>query len=202
MTQTAMVWAAAAPFLLVVWLVQRIPGVRGIGGLLFAAMIGLGAVFNEWSGRWLPFWSAGLSANFSVTMAVLLAVAIGDRACGARIFRAREWRAAWIFGALAALVLYPSALGLGLRNFDTYALGWPWLEWVRSLWLFAPVAAAAGFLVRRGNRFGWILALAAVAYLLRVQESHNFWDYLLDPLYAVVSLLATAGMVVRSLRRR
>ena len=55
--------------------------------------------------------------------------------------------------------------------------------------LFGAVAVVAALLVWRANRFGWILVAVALLYLLGVQESRNFWDYLVDPLYAVVSLL-------------
>jgi uncharacterized membrane protein YhaH (DUF805 family) len=61
---------------------------------------------------------------------------------------------------------------------------------------------AAAFLVWRGNRFGWVLVVAAAAFLLGFQESSNLWDYLIDPLYAVVSLVACAALILRrSLRR-
>jgi hypothetical protein len=90
---------------------------------------------------------------------------------------------------------------LGLRNFDAYSLGWPWLEWTRSLLLFGPVAALSALLVWRGNRFGWILAASAAAFLFRVQESHNFWDYVLDPLFGAVSLVAVAVGAARRLTR-
>lgn len=202
MTASAAAWAALTPLLIVVWLVQRIPGVRGIPGLILALLVGLGVLFNQWFGQWLPFWSASMDANVSVVMAVLLAAGIAERACGKKIFREHEWRSVWIFGACAAFALYPSALGLGLRNFDSYSLGWPWLEWEQSLLLFGPVAATSGFLVWRGNRFGWVLALSAILFSLRLRESGNFWDYLLDPLYAVVSLLVVAAMLVRRLWRR
>jgi hypothetical protein len=41
------------------------------------------------------------------------------------------------------------------------------------------------------------LVAAAAAYWLRLQESNNFWDYLLDPLYAAVSLVAAVLLLVR-----
>ena len=104
------------------------------------------------------------------------------------------------FGAVSALALYPSALGLGLRNFDSYALGWPWMDSAMSLALFGTVALTAAFLVCWGNRFGWVLLLSSVAYLFRIQESQNFWDYLVDPLYAAVSLAACAILLGRRLK--
>ncbi|MFM8809421.1 MAG: hypothetical protein ACKOJB_11070, partial [Chthoniobacterales bacterium] len=83
------------------------------------------------------------------------------------------------------------------RNFDSYAFGWPWLDSAVSLALFGIVALTSALLVYRGNRFGWVLVLSSVAYLFRTQESQNFWDYLVDPLYAALSLLACLAMLVR-----
>lgn len=202
MTASAAVWAGTVPFLLLVWLVQRIPGVRGIGGLLFASVIAVGAILIEWFGRPLPFWSAGLSANFSVVMAVLLGVAIWERACGSGIFRAPDWSAAWISGAVASLLLYPSALGLGPQNFDAYALGWPWLFRGPSLLLFAGTGLASALLVWRGNRFGYVVLLALLGYAAGFQESDNLWDYLLDPVFGAVSLLVVLWNSLRRLTPR
>jgi len=137
-----------------------------------------------------------------VPLFVLLLASLVERAGGPAVFRRREWHTAWVFGTTSALLLYPSALGLGLPWFDSYALGWPWLDWKMSLVLFGAVALAAAVLLWRGNRFGWIPALASATYLARLQESHNFWDYLVDPLYAAASLLAVTRMVARRLLRR
>jgi hypothetical protein len=63
--------------------------------------------------------------------------------------------------------------------------------------LYGGVAVTAGFLVWRGNRFGWVLVTAAAAYLARWQESNNFWDYLLDPLFGAASLVAVLVLFLR-----
>ena len=195
MSASAFWWNAAGLFLLILWCLQR----AGRGWAWFA-VAGLGAAaisLTPFFGHVPRYWLTGLTPNLGVPLVAVLVASILQRAGGAVLFRPREWRAAWIFGAVASLALYPSALGLGLRNFDAYALGWPWLEWTRSLLLFGPVAAASALLVRRGNRFGWVLAAAAAAFLLRVQESHNFWDYLLDPLFGALSLIAVGVMIAR-----
>jgi len=192
MKETVIIWTALVPFLLLLWLSQRITGLRGVAGLVFAAVVSVAVVWFPWFGHPLPFWSASLSANFSVVMALLLAVSVFDRAFETGIFRPREWRAAWIFGAVASLLLYPSALGLGPQNFDAYALGWPWLFWSQSLMLFGAAAVTAAWLVWCGNRFGFVLLFAFLGYAAGFQESENFWDYLLDPVYGAVSLLVVA----------
>lgn len=177
-------------WLLLLWVIQRFSPCGGWRGAIASAVLAAAIMLVPWFGHPLPYWSRGLSASFSVTMAVLLVVAILERALGTTIFRKRDWNAAWIFGAIASLMLYPSALGLGPQNFDSYALGWPWLFWRESLVLFAVVAFTASTLVMRGNRFGLVLPIAFVGYLLQFQESCNFWDYLIDPVFAAASLLA------------
>jgi len=199
-TSAAYWWSAAGLFLLLVRVLQVfLPGARGlVFSVLGSAVLSVIPFF----GHAPRYWLAGLTLDVSVPLVALLLVGILERSGVAVVFRAREWRAAWMVGVVAALTLYPSALGLGLPNFDSYTLGWPWLEWRSSLLLFGPVALAAAFLVWRGNRFGWVLVVAAAAFLLGFQESSNFWDYLIDPLYAVVSLVACAALILRRSVRR
>lgn len=197
MKTTVIVWTTLAPWLLLWWVFQRAAGLRGWPGCIVSGAIALATVLFPWFGHSLPYWSASLSANFSVSMVVLLAVGISDRARGVAVFRPRDWRAAWICGAVASLLLYPSALGLGPRNFDAYALGWPWLFRGWSFVLFAGVAGVTAFLLWRGNRFGFVLLAAMVGYALGFQESSNLWDYLLDPVYGSASLLIVLWALVR-----
>ena len=194
MSSSAYWWNAIGLFLLLLWVIQRW---RAGWRWLFvsasvAAVVSVVPIFGH-SPR---FWFSSVAANVSVPMLVLVTISIWQRASGVAVFRAREWSAAWIFGAVAALALYPSALGLGFRSFDAYSLGWPWLDWLSSSLLFGSVALTAGFLVWRGNRFGWVLVAAAAAYLARWQESNNFWDYLLDPLFGEISLLAAVRLLL------
>ena len=42
-----------------------------------------------------------------------------------------------------------------------------------------------------------LMGFAAAAYLARWQESNNFWDYLLDPLFGAISLLAAVRLLLR-----
>lgn len=200
MSMSAFWWNAAGLFLIFLWVLQRV--LPGRGRFMFAALGAAALSFVPFFGHVPGYWLSGMTPNISVPLIVVLLASIVSRAGFGTWFRPREWHAAWIFGAIASLALYPSAMGLGLHNFDSYSLGWPWLEWNRSLLLFGGVAVAAGFLVWRGNRFGWALVLAAVVYLLRIQESWNFWDSLLDPLYGVVSLCAVIVLRVRRSVRR
>ena len=202
MKPAVMLWTVLVPWLLLWWVFQRAAGLRGYVQTAVAGSAALAAVWFPWFGHALPFWTASLSANFSVIMAVLLVMAIGDRAGSSKIFRARDWQTAWIAGAAASLLLYPSALGLGPQNFDSYALGWPWLFRGWSLFLFAGAGSLAALLIGRGNRFGYVLLLALLGYAAGFQESDNLWDYLLDPVYGAVSLLVVLGIMVRRMAVR
>jgi len=200
MKETVVLWTALVPWLLLWWFFQRVAGLRGWGGTVVAGGLALAAVWFPWFGHLLPFWSAGLSANFSVVMVVLVALGIWDRVRGGDSLRPGGWRAAWIFGAVASVLLYPSALGMGPRNFDAYALGWPWLFWGQSVLLFGGTGLTAAWLLWRGNRFGLVLLVALLAYSTGFQESENLWDYLLDPVYGAVALLALGWSVLKPRR--
>lgn len=200
MSTGAFWWNAIGVFLLLLWVVQwALPGrARFVFAVAAAAILSVIPFFGHVPRHWL----SGLTPNMSVPLFVMLTVSVTARAGVRGVFRRCEWQAAWIFGALAAAALYPSAFGLGAQNFDAYALGWPWLDTKGSLLLFGGVAMVSGFLVWRGNRFGWVLVASAVLFMTSLQESRNFWDYLLDPLYAVVSCGGVAVMLIRRLLRR
>jgi hypothetical protein len=131
-------------------------------------------------GRWL----AGLNLPPSIPLLGFLAGQVWRDFAGTELFRAKDKQAGWIFGGLAGTVLYPFALGLG--NFDPYAWGWSWSA------LFPIVAASTMYLIWNKNRFGLLLLLSILAYDARWLESPNFWDYLVDPLYWLLSLALLA----------
>lgn len=93
--------------------------------------------------------------------------------------------------ALAALALYPLALGLGA--FDPYRFGFgdPWF--VGALGLVALAAWRA-----RLTPLALGIALALLAWAIGWYESANLWDYLIDPL---VSLWAVLALLVRGAGR-
>ena len=201
MTTSVVIWATLAPWLLLLWVVQRLIPWRGLAGLLASAVTASVLLVIPWFGHPVPWWSASLSANFSVIMAALLVCAICARASGRPVLSSSEWNTAWIFGTAGSWLLYPSALGLGPQNFDSYALGWPWLFHARFGLLIGAVGLTAAWLIWRGNRFGLILLLALAGFALGFQESDNFWDYLLDPVYGAVSLLAVLRLMILRVRR-
>ena len=162
--------------------------------LLVLGLIALGVLAVPIKGIPIARWVASISANFGIPFTGLLAVTVWERAFAKKIFSARDWFASWMFGVVGGLVLYPLALGLG--KFDTYKWGWSFSP------LFAGIAVLTGLLVWKQIRFGILLLLAIIAYHLRLLESTNYWDYLLDPVYCLISILGLSYLLARGCCRR
>lgn len=83
--------------------------------------------------------------------------------------------------SLAALVLYPLALGAGM--IDPYRIGYGHPLFVLTLLL---IALLAWF--NRLNLITLCIALALLAWAVGWYESNNLWDYLLDPFVSFYAL--------------
>lgn len=191
-------FAFACPWLALLWCLQFVGGWCGLkNGWLRIALPGLaaaGLLALPVQGFPMALWVAGLNANFSIPLNGLLAVAVWEKAFSRKYFTAQDCLAASGFGVVAGLVLYPLALGFG--KFDPYEWGWAFSG------LFVVIAALTGWLIWKKNRFGLLLLLAIMAWHLRLLESANYWDYLLDPVYFFVSIIALGGRLAARLRRR
>jgi hypothetical protein len=187
------VCAAICPWLAFVWCLQRVMRLRklpfrGFTWLTLTGAIAAGVMLVPVQGLVIARWVAGLNANFSIPLTSMLALIVWEQAFDRETFSEREWTTAWGFGAIGGLALYPMALGLG--SFDPYQWGWPFSP------LFIFIAALTVWLVWRENRFGILLLLCAAAFQLQLLESTNYWDYLLDPIYSLVSLGWFVGRLV------
>lgn len=183
-------YAALAPWLaLALILLGRNPHLsrtRIVGALLLAFFL-LRIPVCGWH---LFAWVRVLEPNPSFTTTVLLVIALFQRISRKELFRAADWTTAWVVGALLAFLLYPMALGL--TPVDPY--GWGWGTAMPIL-----MAVLAIVLLLRGNRFGIVLLLPFAGFLAGIQESRNFWDAVIDPFYAIFSLLAVGfGILSRS----
>ncbi len=141
------------------------------GGLAFVPVSGLPI------GRWLH----GFNPSVSIPFVAILLNAVISPLLERQLLDEKALRAGLWFGALAGLVLYPMAAGVG--PFDPYELGWNWpgIELV--------VGGLSVLLLWRQNAFGGVLLLTGVAWRLGGMESQNVWDYLIDPIYFVMSLI-------------
>lgn len=187
--------SAVCPWLAAMWCLQslvrwtRLP-VRDWTLLALTGALAAAVMLVPVQGFAIARWVATLNPNFSVPLSGMLAISVWERTFGRSVFSNREWTTAWSFGAIGGLVLYPMALGLG--SVDPYEWGWRF----GPLWVLVGMLTA--WLVWQQNRFAVLLLLAAGAWHLRLLESTNYWDYLLDPVYSLVSL----GWVVTRLSTR
>jgi hypothetical protein len=153
---------------------------------------------------WLPVGIAGLpllayvrgvSSDLSVTLVSLGLLRIYAVASG-RATDPRELRAVAMATAATALVLYPTALGLG--DWDAYRLGWGgergWVLW--GTLLAASLAAWS-----QGLRLlPMLVSLALLAWTAGLLESTNLWDYLVDPWLATACIVGNLMMPLKFIR--
>ena len=101
-----------------------------------------------------------------------------------------------LFGliAIAALALYPMALGISA--YDPYRLGYGNLPFVTAVLL---ISLAAWYW-----KIYWVtlcLACAVLAWAVSWYESNNLWDYLIDPFVAGYALVVIVVGTKEALRR-
>jgi len=92
--------------------------------------------------------------------------------------------------AAMALVLYPATLGL--TYLDPYRLGFS----PRPMLIVVALLTAALF-YRRSYLAVVMLASATLAFVVGLKPSHNYWDYLVDPLLGVYCCVALLVFAVR-----
>ncbi len=115
----------------------------------------------------------GLNADFSITLVALLLNHFSWKIEGIRLLDQRALRTISLSGLFLGLCLY--SCSMNLVPLDLYRLGWG------SVFLLGPLFLLTILLIMRGNRAGFVLAACVAAYGLKLLESENLWDYLLDP---------------------
>lgn len=166
------------------------PGAVRLAVSLFAAAI---LPFIPVRGWMLFQWIAVMEPEPSVTVMAMLIAGLVSRAGGPRLLRPCDWNAAWAFGAIGALLLYPSTIGLS--SVETYSWGWG------KAFVLAIGLLTLGLLLK-GNRFGVILLIGLFVLLLRPGESNNAWDLLIDPLYGTAAVLVVFYRTISFFRQR
>ncbi|MHC8314619.1 hypothetical protein [Pseudomonas sp. LB3P31] len=171
--------------------------------IIFLLLPGFG-LDRLWRGTLLL---ALLAASFipldGLTLAAYLRSHIDDLAITTMIFMAwgclrrlqvvppatRDHVAVLIMFASMALLLYPATLGMSYV--DPYRLGYS----PRVLLTVIALLTLGLFYLRNGLAVA-MLAGATLAFLVGSKPSHNYWDYLVDPLlglYCCVALLVLAA---------
>ncbi|MBI5436921.1 MAG: hypothetical protein HY937_07445 [Nitrosomonadales bacterium] len=177
---------AAAAFLLPG--VTRMPK-SGLALLVSAAAI---AAMIPLAGLPAAAYVRGVIGDLSITSLVLLILAILRPLFGWSPSNTKAGFTLQLLITVAALGLYPLALGTGY--FDPYRLGYGNF-WFLSVLLL--VALAASF--RRLPVVALCIALAVLAWDIGWYESSNLWDYLLDPLLSIYAISAVMRHSVRAL---
>lgn len=98
-----------------------------------------------------------------------------------------------LFFLIGGALLLPMAGGLGM--FDPYRLGFAGtpLSWLLPLYL---LIWSLGCVIRRWYLLLVLILASVLAYYLKVLPSLNLWDYLIDPLIVIYSLLAIMKLIV------
>ncbi|HKB61481.1 MAG TPA: hypothetical protein VKD03_01295 [Burkholderiales bacterium] len=160
----------------------RLPAGARYGVMLAAAF----AVFVPFGELSAAAYLRGVTGDLSVTTLFLAGCACITRLTGKALIEPRERQVLYQLLALAAVFLYPFALGW--TPFDPYSLGYGSIAFHTALLCIALAAWWA-----RLHAVVFIVVAAALAYLAGAYESRNLWDYLIDPLvcaYALARLLA------------
>ena len=139
---------------------------------------------------WLPVGAAqlpllayirGVSSDLSVTLVALSCLGLSHRLFRIPVIATQERMALNGIIAIAALFLYPLALGWG--DWDAYRLGWgSWGLWATLL------ALSLVFWIKGLRLLPLLIALALLAWTVGLMESTNLWDYLIDPWLALSAL--------------
>lgn len=172
--------AIAASFLLLPW--TKRPAKPHLAILLGAVFV---LALIPFGGMPLAAYVRGATGDLSITTLALLWCALLKPWFGATDASSRH--ALLILIALAALVLYPMALGVGA--FDPYRLGYGNPQFVAALLL---LALAAWFW--KYSLIALCIAFATLAWALGWYESDNLWDCLLDPFVSVYALAAIVSV--------
>ena len=136
-------------------------------------------------GRWLH----GFNVVLCIPYVAMLLNFLTESWLSRPLLDERGKRTGLWWGLIGGVLLYPMALGLG--PLDPYTLGW------QSPGVAIAAAGVGGFFLLRGNSFGYVLLAAGLAWQVGCLESSNAWDYLLDPVFC---LLSASILFMQSLR--
>jgi hypothetical protein len=139
-------------------------------------------------------YARGALGDLSITTFLLLMNYIFGQLSGRRLLSDRDRATVLTCAAFSGLLLYPMALGVTF--YDPYRLGYASLPMTLAL---LALAVWWGF-TRRGA--GAIIAIGVLAFDLRVLESPNLWDYLMDPCVALYACVWGVGRIGGYLRMR
>lgn len=181
--------AFALAVLIVPFAVARVTG-RAV--LLYIAVCMVLAL-APFDGLAVAAYLRGFFGDLSVASLLLLTLTLRQRMAFGNAEVART--TLLILITVAALALYPFALGVGL--FDPYRLGFGHSGFLAGLLVIALLAWW-----RQQALITLYLSVAVLAWAIGWGESNNLWDYLLDPWVSFYALGALIRKVSLRWRRR
>jgi hypothetical protein len=123
----------------------------------------------------------GFIGDLSITLLAMCVWSLCHRLLGVAAIGKRELSVLLVVVGVAALLLYPTALGWG--DWDAYRMGWG------SWWFFSALLVLSGASARMGLRvLPALVALSLLGWSVGLMESGNLWDYLLDPWLSAFAL--------------
>jgi len=153
---------------------------------LIVAVLLVAGLFVPVNGLSLSQWLRSALGDLSVITLVILLNSVVNRLFNVQLLTPPARKNLLSGIVLVGVLFYPLALGLG--PVDPYAFAYA------PLWMTVLLSLASVLTWFRGQRdLAVVLLLPVVAFNLKLLESSNLWDYLLDPIlfaYAVVQLLA------------
>ncbi len=120
------------------------------------------------------WWLRGLTGDLSIVSTVLLLLAVINMVWGKTWMNPQENKLLLWGIVLLGLLFYPLALGIG--HIDPYAWGYANPYMIGGLLLLSLLAYLRHYYVIAAMFVGVVLA-----WDMRLLESVNIWDYLLDP---------------------
>ncbi|MBW1783433.1 MAG: hypothetical protein JRL30_22155 [Deltaproteobacteria bacterium] len=195
----AIVFSFVFPFFLVTALLQVGAlwfgmDLRGWRPALIVGFISAGITMIPVGGLPLARWLISFTANFSIPLTAILLAKVLDAFFNIRLLDEKAYLTCWVCSIIAGTLLYPMAMGLS--RFDPYSAGWGFS------WLFVLTFSVTMVLLIMKNRFAGVLIAVILAYNLRLLESTNLWDYLIDPFLVAVSFIALGLRLFKGLLKK
>lgn len=87
-------------------------------------------------------------------------------------------------------------MALGIGRLDPYAFGWSFS------FLFVILMIVTLILILIKNRFSIVLILCILSYDVKIMESVNLWDYLVDPIFMIISFIFIVNLVIKKVSKK
>lgn len=187
-------------FLLIIFTLQSVSkklsaiDIRGCRPTLILFLVSVIITAVPFRGLSLARWVFSINGNFCIPLTAMLFSKVFENASGIKLLDRKAALSGWIFGLVAGILLYPMALGLG--RFDPYEFGWSF-----SL-LFVILIVITLLMILMKNSFSVVLAACILSYDINVLESHNLWDYIVDPVFMIISGICLTNLLIKQMSKK